>query len=293
MLKKKVLKKRITQSLLILFGAFLASIALNLFLEPYKIAPGGVSGLAIIIYHMTKGVIPVGILTLILNVPLIYAAYKKIGREFAVKSIIGTALYSLMIDITAIFTGKMQEFIFPHGSEESPIIFAVWGGIFLGLGLGMIFKGGASTGGTDIAARIFQKKMSYLTLGQLVLIFDALFLIVVAVTYESFIAAMYTGVAVFVSSKIIDIVEAGVNYAKEVYICTDKANEISYDVMEKLQRGITKLNGEGMYTGKSVCILWCVVYNRQLNDLMHIIDKHDPAAFMIVKEVRETRGMWS
>lgn len=161
----------------------------------------------------------------------------------------------------------------------------------MGTGFGMIFRGGATTGGTDIGARLLQRKMSWMTLGQLVLSLDVIFLFVVALIYRSVIAAMYTGIAVLVSSKVIDIVEAGVNYAKAIYIFTEKPEDMSEEIMQQLKRGVTRLNGEGMYTKKTVAILWCVVYNRQVPQLRRIVDKHDPAAFIIVNEVRETKGL--
>ena len=287
------MKNKIVKAALIVAGAFVTSLGLNLFLEPSGIAPGGISGVAVLINKIAGGRIPVGVLTLVLNIPLFIAGYKELGKEFIVKSAVGTILYSVMLDVTVYLVEPMQRFFSTenYGEAGHTMLYAIWGGLLMGMGFGLIFRGGATTGRTDIGARLLQKKMSWLTLGQLVLSLDVAFLFVVALTYRSIIAAMYTGIAVFISSKVIDVVEAGVNYAKEIYIFTDKPEALASEILRQLERGVTKLNGEGMYTGKPVDILWCVVYNRQVPQLRRIVDRHDPNAFIIVNEVRETKGL--
>ena len=284
------MKRNIIKTVMIVFGAFIAALGLNIFLEPNSITPGGISGLAMLVNRISNGLLPIGAMTFVLNIPLFIMGYRELGKEFIIKSVIGTVMYSIMIDVVSYIPKSVYK-IFYTGGEGHIMLYAIWGGLFIGLGYGMIFRGGATTGGTDIGARLLQRKMSWMTLGQLVLGFDVLFLIIVAVTYQSVVAAMYTGIAVFVSSKIIDVVEAGVNYAKEIYIVTDKPKEVADEILEHMQRGVTKLNGEGMYTGKAVSILWCIVYNRQLPQIRKIVDKHDPNAFIIVNEVRETKGL--
>lgn len=287
------MKNKIIKAALIVAGAFVTSLGLNLFLEPSGIAPGGISGVAVLINKIAGGRIPVGVLTLILNIPLFIAGYKELGKEFIIKSAVGTILYSVMLDVTVYLVEPMQRFFSTenYGEAGHTMLYAIWGGLLMGMGFGLIFRGGATTGGTDIGARLLQKRMSWLTLGQLVLSLDVVFLLVVALTYRSILAAMYTGIAVFVSSKVIDIVDAGVNYAKEIYIFTEKPELLASEILRQLERGVTKLNGEGMYTGKPVDILWCVVYNRQVPQLRRIVDRHDPNAFIIVNEVRETKGL--
>lgn len=287
------MKNKIIKAALIVAGAFVTSLGLNLFLEPSGIAPGGICGVAVLINKIAGGRIPVGVLTLILNIPLFIAGYKELGKEFIIKSAVGTILYSVMLDVTVYLVEPMQRFFSTenYGEAGHTMLYAIWGGLLMGMGFGLIFRGGATTGGTDIGARLLQKRMSWLTLGQLVLSLDVVFLLVVALTYRSILAAMYTGIAVFVSSKVIDIVEAGVNYAKEIYIFTEKPELLASEILRQLERGVTKLNGEGMYTGKPVDILWCVVYNRQVPQLRRIVDRHDPNAFIIVNEVRETKGL--
>ena len=286
------------KAIYVLCGAIVAALGLDLFLIPNNIAPGGISGVATVVSKVTNGILPVGILTLILNIPLFAAGYKVLGRQFAVKSIVGTVLFSIRIDAVSHVTPYLaplldgQLFGAAEGAPADFLLYAVCGGFLLGIGLGLIFRGGATTGGTDIAARLLQRKLSWLTLGQLVLGFDVLFLFVVALTYGSLTAALYSAVAVFISSKVIDVVEAGVNYAKEIYIITAAPEEISEAIMKRLSRGVTRLRGEGMYTKEEVMILWCVVYNRQLPALRRIADEFDKEAFLIINDVREAKGLY-
>lgn len=275
--------KIIKNLLLIICGSFVAGVGLNLFLEPFGIAPGGLSGVAVLISHIAGDIIPVGLLTFLLNIPLFIPGYKYLGREFLLKSVIGTVMFSVAIDVTSFFVGKLQ--------GEDILLYALWGGAAIGLGFGMIFRGGASTGGTDIAARLLQRKISLLTIGQAVLWFDIIFLVIVAVVYRSVESAFYTGIAVFVSSKVVDFVEAGINYAKEVCVFTEKPDGIAQEIMSKLERGVSKVDAEGMYTGNKKYMLICVVYNRQVSEVRHIVDKYDPDAFITIKEVRETKGL--
>lgn len=271
-------------------GAIIAAGALNIFLLPSGFAPGGISGIAFIINALTHGIIPVGTGNFVLNIPLFILGYKVLGRKFARNSLLGTLLYSFMTDILSV----LSVYISPYIGKEN-FLNAVYGGLFLGLGLGLIFRGGATTGGTDIAARVLQLRFSWLTLGQIVLIFDILLLGVVAVSYRSITAAMYSGVVVFISSKVIDLAEGGINYAKQAFIILPKENvsaELAAAIMEKMHHGVTKLEGWGMHSGKMLPVLMCVVGNRQIPALRNLVKSFDENAFVIVSDVREIQGIW-
>ncbi len=271
-------------------GALLAAAALNIFLLPSGFAPGGVSGIALIINILTKGLIPVGASTFVLNIPLFILGYRVLGRRFAVNSLLGTLLFSIAADALGVLT----ELCYPFVGNDN-LLNAIYGGLFFGLGLGLIFRGGATTGGTDIAARVLQLKFSWLTLGQIVLAFDIALLGVVAVSYRSVSSALYSGVVVFLSSKVIDVAEGGVNYAKQVYIILpgeDVSLALSREIMEKIHRGVTKLSGWGMHSGKMLPVLLCVVGNRQLSGLRSLVKQYDEQAFIIVSDVREIQGSW-
>lgn len=278
-------------SFYIIVGSAITAFALVVVIIPLDMAPGGVSGLAALFYKLSNGIIPVGLSVLALNIPLFIAGLIKLGRKFIVGSIVGTAVYSIAIEFFEIFMPQIEKFYNVHEILESgeceKIVFAIVGGALMGLGYGMIFRGNATTGGTDILAKLFQNSMKWLSLGQLVLIVDATILLVITICYRSINTGLYSVILAFVSSKVIDIVEAGVNYAKQVYIVTSKPNEISKDIMEKLGRGVTKLDGTGMYSGSDVSVLISVVYNKQLGMIKQIIDSHDRTAFVSITDARE------
>lgn len=277
------MERNFTKAVLILTGALVAGLGINMFLEPMGIAPGGISGIAVVISYIFRGKLPVGVLTFILNLPLFIIGYKYIGRHFILKSVIGTALFSFMLDLTSSFGNLLK--------GDNKLLYALWGGAAIGCGLGMIFRGGASTGGTDIIARLMQKKINMMTMGKAVLWLDFIFLAIVAFVYKSIEAALYTGVAVFVASKVVDTIESGINYAKEVVVFTEQPEEMSKEIINRLRRGVSVIEAKGMYSKQKKYMVVCVVYNRQVTDLRKIVNKYDSNAFVIIKEVRETTGL--
>lgn len=277
------MERTFTKVVLILTGALVAGLGINMFLEPIGIAPGGISGIAVVISYIFRGKLPVGVLTFILNLPLFIIGYKYIGRQFILKSVIGTALFSFMLDLTSSFGNLLK--------GDNKLLYALWGGAAIGCGFGMIFRGGASTGGTDIIARLMQKKINMMTMGKAVLWLDFIFLAIVAFVYKSIEAALYTGVAVFVASKVVDTIESGINYAKEVVVFTEQPEEMSKEIINRLRRGVSVIEAKGMYSKQKKYMVVCVVYNRQVTDLRKIVNKYDSNAFVIIKEVRETTGL--
>ncbi len=277
------MERTFTKAVLILTGALVAGLGINMFLEPMGIAPGGISGIAVVISYIFRGKLPVGVLTFILNLPLFIIGYKYIGRQFILKSVIGTALFSFMLDLTSSFGNLLK--------GDNKLLYALWGGAAIGCGFGMIFRGGASTGGTDIIARLMQKKINMMTMGKAVLWLDFIFLAIVAFVYKSIEAALYTGVAVFVASKVVDTIESGINYAKEVVVFTEQPEEMSKEIINRLRRGVSVIEAKGMYSKQKKYMVVCVVYNRQVTDLRKIVNKYDSNAFVIIKEVRETTGL--
>ena len=277
------MERTFTKAVLILTGALVAGLGINMFLEPIGIAPGGISGIAVVISYIFRGKLPVGVLTFILNLPLFIIGYKYIGRQFILKSVIGTALFSFMLDLTSSFGNLLK--------GDNKLLYALWGGAAIGCGFGMIFRGGASTGGTDIIARLMQKKINMMTMGKAVLWLDFIFLAIVAFVYKSIESALYTGVAVFVTSKVVDTIESGINYAKEVVVFTEQPEEMSKEIINRLRRGVSVIEAKGMYSKQKKYMVVCVVYNRQVTDLRKIVNKYDSNAFVIIKEVRETTGL--
>ncbi|MBE7064732.1 MAG: YitT family protein [Ruminococcaceae bacterium] len=276
----------------VILGGSLAAAALDFLLIPAGVAPGGISGLSAAICDVFKIPISVGTMIFILNVPLFVGGYLYIGRNFAVQSLIGTFVFSIMTNIFAPFTGYVTGILYGETAEYDRIICALWGGVILGAGLGFVFKGGATTGGSDIVARIVCKKFNQLSIGQTILICDFVVVFTVAVLYRSFSAAMYSAVAIFVSSKFIDTVEAGVNYARQLTIVTSKPDELSKVILSGVSRGVTKIEALGMYSSSPTNVLICVVYKSQIGKVQKLVSNCDPDAFTIVSDVRNVIGQF-
>jgi uncharacterized membrane-anchored protein YitT (DUF2179 family) len=286
--------KMLKDYLLIIIGSIITAAGMNVFLIPNKIAPGGVSGIATVIYHLSGGTMPVGIVMLALNIPLFVMGIKYIGKRFFVRTLVGTILLSLIVDIFQPLTGNfVKSFLTSAESlNYSPdlLLYSVFGGLFMGVGLGLVFKSGATTGGSDLAAKIISHFIPNFTVGQILLFIDACIIIFAAVVFKSFIIGLYAIVTLFIMSKVIDAILEGVNFAKAVYIISDKSDEIAGKILYDLDRGVTALKGTGMYTGKDREVLMCVLYRAQISQVKQIVKAIDPDAFIILADVREVLG---
>lgn len=279
--------------LMIISGCILTAISIDVFLVPFKIAPGGFAGLSTVIYYLIEQKIPVGVLMLIMNIPLFVIGYKYIGKSFLLRTIFGTALLSIATDllkpVTDIFVGKYLE---PSGAVLSPdiLLYSFFGGALMGIGIGLVFKSGATTGGTDLVAKIANHFVPSLTLGQVLLLVDIVVIIFASVIFKSFLLGLYAMVSIFITTKIMDSIIEGINFAKSIYIISDKSDIIAKHILKDLGRGVTSLNGVGMYTGANRKVLFCVVQKGQLPQLKKIVRSIDDKAFLILTDAREVLG---
>ncbi len=283
-----------TDYLWITLGSLLTAIAINVFLVPYKIAPGGVSGVATVVFYLSNERFPVGITMLALNVPLFIMGMRYIGRKFVIRTLLSTILLSVFIDILEPYTDFFSR-NFLQRLEHSPsvpdlLLYSISGGFLMGVGLGMVFKFNATTGGSDLAARIVNHFIPNFTMGQLILFIDTSVIVFAAISFQSFLLALYAMVTLYISSKVIDAVLEGVNFAKAVFIISNKPNEISNIILKDLDRGVTSLKGMGMYTGDDKQVLLCVVQRGQLPLLKEIVKNVDDKAFVILTDIREVLG---
>lgn len=278
---------------MIISGCIITAISIDVFLVPFRIAPGGFAGLSTVIYYLIGQKIPVGVLMLMMNIPLFAIGYKYIGKSFLFRTIFGTALLSIVTDLlkpfTDIFVGK---YLVPSGTELSPdiLLYSVFGGALMGIGIGLVFKSGATTGGTDLVAKIINHFAPSLTLGQMLLLVDMIIIIFASVVFKSFLLGLYAVVSIFITTKIMDSIIEGINFAKSIYIISDKSDIIAGHILEELDRGVTSLNGVGMYTGEDKRVLFCVVQKGQLPQLKRIVRSIDDKAFMILTDAREVLG---
>ncbi|HHU63604.1 MAG TPA: YitT family protein [Clostridiales bacterium] len=260
----------------IVVGTFITSLAFNFFLIPNKIAPGGISGIATVLYYLFR--LPVGVTMLVMNIPLFIAGVKTLGGVFGLKSLIATILLSFFIDIIKV-----------EPLTHDVMLASVYGGIAMGVGLGIVFKSGATTGGTDLAAKIVHKFFPFITIGWLLFVIDFCVVIMAAVVFGPEMA-LYALVSLFIASKLIDIIQEGLNRAKAFIIISDHNDAIGRAVMEKMGRGVTNLLGEGMFTGTKKRVLLCVVSRLEITRLKNIVYEIDPKAFVILTDVREVIG---
>lgn len=284
--------KGLKDYLWIILGSIITAAAINLFLVPYKIAPGGVTGIATVIYYMSGEKFPVGTTMLILNIPLFIFGMKFIGGRFTVRTLFSTIFLSAVIDLSEPITRLFGAQLALEKLSASPdyLLYSIFGGFFMGLGLGLVFKSGATTGGTDLAARIVHHFFPGSTMGKLLLFIDSTVIVFAAIAFKSFLLALYAILSLYISSRIIDVILEGVNFAKAVFIISEFPDDIAQSIMRELDRGVTSLNGTGMYTGKDKRVLYCIVHRGQLTTLKELVKKIDPAAFIILGEVTEVLG---
>lgn len=279
-------------ALIMLIGTFIAAMALDIFLIPYKIASGGASSVGLIVNYLTSGMIPVGVTIILVNIPLFFLGYKNMGLSYLLKSILGTLLYSLFIDFLMPLAEYFSEKTFGIDPGKGPdmLLYSIIGGLLLGIGLGLIIRSGSSTGGSDIAAQLLHKAFPQLTTGSHLVLVDAVIVLAAGLVFGNMIYSLYATVSLVVSSKVIDIVIEGVNHAKAVYIISEKSDDIAERILIDLDRGVTILLGKGAYTNKEKNVLLCVIASRQIVMLKRLIKEIDEKAFVILADAREVLG---
>lgn len=260
----------------IIIGSIAVALAFRLFLFPNEIASGGISGISTIIGHMF-GVEP-AITQWLFNVPLFIAGVIFLGRKFGAKTLVGTILVPLVV-----YLSRNME---PVTNE--PFLAALFGGIGVGIGLGLVFRGKASTGGTDLAAQIVHK-YSGLSLGVCVLILDGFVVLSSAFAFNIELA-LYALISLYVTGKTIDLVQVGLSYAKVALVISNDPDRIRHAIINDLDRGVTKLSGSGGYTEDERPVLMCVVNQTEVTKLKELVRSHDQHAFVIVTDANEVLG---
>ena len=268
--------------LLIIIGTGLMATAITSCFDAAGMVTGGFSGIAIIVKAGTKGLygngVPLWVTNLVLNVPVFILAAKIKGFSFVKKALMGDISLTVWLAVPPAW--KLSEDIF---------LAALYGGILQGVGIGLVFLGGGTTGGTDLLAAIIQKYMKHYSIAQVMQFVDGA--VVVAGMYVFGVErALYAIIAVYLVTKVSDGIIAGLKFSKAVYIITDKPDEVSRMVMEDIDRGITGIRAKGMYSGNDKLMLFCVVGKKELVHLKEMIDEIDPKAFVIVGDAREVHG---
>ncbi len=276
-------KKHLIEYGLITVGTTLLAVGLNVFYEPNNIVTGGFTGLAIIILNLSKTwlpfAIPLWLTNLILNVPLFLVGTKIFGKHVLFKTLYATLFLSFALMITQGLPKLHADLI----------LATVFGAVFAGSGLGLVFKCMATTGGTDLLASIIQRRAKHMTVARIMFFLDST---IIAIGFFIFgpVTAMYSVISVFIASKMIDNFLEGLSFAKMVIIISEKSDEIADVILKRTGRGITGLSGTGMYTGENKHVLLCVVSKKELVLLKELALSVDEASFVIVSDVREALG---
>lgn len=261
---------------LLLVGSFIVAISFNLFLLPNQIASGGVAGISVILHARLN--IPPAYSQWALNIPLFAIGVLVLGRRFGVKTLLGSVMLPLFILLTSNWTTPTHD----------PLLASIYGGLGVGLGLGLVFRGRASTGGLDVAAQVLHR-LTGIRLGLALAAFDGL-VIVSAGLLIAFENAMYALIGLFVTSKTIDVVQAGLQTSKAAFIVSNEPDRVSEAILHDLDRGLTRLHGQGGYTGRERPVLLAVVGQNEVAKLKAIVKKADPHAFVMISNTAEVLG---
>jgi len=280
---QKMSKSFVVDIIKIAIGCLIAALALNIFLSPAKISTGGASGIGVLLYHIYN--IPISLTVLLLNIPLFIIALKDLGMKFCVRAIIGTLLLVLMLSVTE----SVAEIEYLDFSNDL-FLSSIFGGIMMGLGLSMVFKGEGSTGGSDLLAQIIYKKRSNASIGQLLLIIDVVIVVATMIAFRNVLYGLYSIIALFLSNKTIDIVFEGVNYSKVINIITKKEENIVRKIIDDLDKGVTTNKCIGEYTNEEYTHIVTVVNNSQLPIVKRIVKTCDKQAFIYISPAHEVLG---
>ncbi|MBE5040009.1 YitT family protein [Ructibacterium gallinarum] len=269
---------KIKKGFFTILGAAVMGFSLDLFLVPLHIAAGGVSGLATVISYLTG--LSVGLLILLINIPIFIVGAINFNRKFLLYSLLGTLSLSISTQAFALMPPLISD-LFPA---------SIFGGAGMGLGLGLVLWIGGSTGGTDILAMVLKKRFPRFSLGQFFLLIDGTVIITAGLVFGGWEIILYSSAALFVSSKVIDAVLSGVDYAKMVYIMSENAENIASEIYSRMKRGVTGLQSISMYTGKNKRVLLCVIRKAELPKLKRLVHQTDPESFLIISDAREVLG---
>lgn len=259
-------------------GVLIASLGINLFLAPHAIVSGGASGVAILVNHLTG--FPMGILMLLINIPLFLLGTFILGHGFGIRSVYGTVIFSVFTDIAALLPGL----------TDSLIMAAIFGGALLGIGFGIVFLAGATSGGTDILASLGHKAIPAVDVGKWIFIIDIVIISSGAYFFRNTELLLAGILTLFINSFLVDYIISGANVAKIVYIISDKSEAIADEIMEKVERGVTGIYTRGMYIKEDRTMLMCVVKRFELQRLERIVEKNDKDAFLVYSQARRVTG---
>ena len=272
------MQKKIRRYLGMTIGIAIVAIGINMFFVPNKIAAGGITGLATVLNYLSG--LSVGSLMLIFNVPLFIIGIKILGAKYGLKTLYGAIALAVLVDVFAPYTPTLTHDI---------LLNSIYGGLLVGVGMGLVFRFRGNTAGTALAAAILHKIFN-ITVGQALLILDFFVVAFAGIVFKSPELALYAIIAIFVTAKIIDLVQEGPNNSKAFFIMAAEPELLAEGILKEVDRGVTFLQGKGGYTGQDRELLLCVVETSEVTQLKELIYQHDPQAFIIVTDAQEVLG---
>jgi len=289
--KEKVFSARWFKNyFLIIVGTFILAAGFVFFISPYKIVPGGVYGISIVIHYLTEGMfswapdgLPIGVMGLLMDIPLTLLGIKILGPKFGIKTVVGMFCLSGFIELQTYFWGNKPLV------ENDPLLSAIFGGVLIGFGLGLIFKSKATSGGSDIVAMIIAKYTRQ-SLGQLLIYVDSVIVIVGLIAFGDWKIPLYSWIVIFITGKVIDATMTGINYNKALFIISDKYEEIRVKIRTDLSRGATAIPVKGMYEGQERNMIFVNLNRREMAILQQFIWEVDKEAFLTVFDAYDVFG---
>ena len=277
-MRKKTLKN-VIDIMYFIIGAAVYSVAVNMFLSPNGISPGGFTGVATVVNYLTA--IPTGIMLFAFNVPVLILGYIKMGGIFILKTSLVTALVSISLDVSTRFLPPLK---------TDGILASMFGGILMGLALSLVLLRGATTGGIDIIAKFINRKHRHLSVGKIILVADGVVILLNALVYKNAESALYSVVAIYAATRMMDILLYGADRGKIIYVITSKPDRICREINDTVGRGVTRLSVVGGYTGESRTMLMCTVRVHEAAAVHDVIKEYDDHAFIVVSDAGEIIG---
>ena len=261
-----------------ILGTFLVAFGINVFLLPHKLSTGGINGIGTVLKYLFN--IPLSVTNIVLNAFLFVLGYRLLGKNSIIKNVVGIILLTIFLEITS-YLPKIETDIFTA---------FVSGSIFVGGGIGLTVRQGASTGGSDFLAIMLNKKMPHISISKIIFIIDSFIVLVSGIIFKSFSVTVYSLTALYLASKISDYLLTLGENAKSIYIFSDKNDDIAKIILTKMERGVTAIKAKGMYVGKDREVLFCAVTPKELPEIVSIVKQNDENAFLIINDVHKILG---
>ena len=273
-------RKTIQAYILLIIGALVQALAMRLFLVPGQLVSGGISGAAQIVNNFVR--IPIGLMVLIGNIPLFFLGWRYLGgSRFAFRTAISVTIFSVLTDLLVLF-------IPASGVTQDNFLNAIFGGVLLGVGLGLVYRGGGTSGGSDILGRVLNHRLG-ISISQAYLITDTIVVLAGGFAF-SWEKALYGMVVIYVSGLAAEMISEGSGIFRTAIIITEKSDEVAGEILEVLERGVTLLSGKGAYTGNDRPVIYCVITRSEVNQLKQLVKEIDPKAFMVIGVTHEALG---